>query len=433
MAKVAIVNIGMHGHVNPTLGFTEALVKHGHEVIYYCTNDFAPQIRKTGAKFVNYPSTMGHFATLVAKGQGPEAAQAAAAAGGMSPAIAAFVHGIDDLEKMLPLLIADFEREQPDVVVYDFVAAAARMAAAKIGARVIKFYTNYGSNEHFDVVKELFGGTPAHDPEMAKPIINRYMAICQANGCQPIDLFKSTGHAEDDNLVFLPQEFQPHGETFDARFHFVGPCLRTADLAPVGELLPPGQDPLIVISLGTLFHSWPEFYTSCLQAFGGKPYRVVMGHGPEIKPESFGTLPENVRIASHLPQVALLKQAALFVTHGGMNSTMEGLYFGVPLLAIPQISEQELTSRRVQELGLGRYLPRAEVNATSLANAAHELLTSPETKANLAAMRAEIMAGGGNERVVAVVESVVAKGRLSPAAPAADTGKTQNGEVTSHA
>ena len=53
MARIALINIGMHGHVNPTLGFTRELVKRGHEVFFFSTAEFATQITSTGAQFVN--------------------------------------------------------------------------------------------------------------------------------------------------------------------------------------------------------------------------------------------------------------------------------------------------------------------------------------------------------------------------------------------
>ena len=49
----------------------------------------------------------------------------------------------------------------------------------------------------------------------------------------------------------------------------------------------------------------------------------------------------------------VLQQTSVFVTHGGMNSGMEGQYFGVPVVVIPQMIEQELTAQRCVELGLG--------------------------------------------------------------------------------
>ncbi|MDQ1624321.1 MAG: hypothetical protein QOH19_2739 [Actinomycetota bacterium] len=53
---------------------------------------------------------------------------------------------------------------------------------------------------------------------------------------------------------------------------------------------------------------------------------------------------------------SVLRHADVFLSHAGMNSTMEALCFGVPLVTFPLRPEQEATARRVEELGLGRRL-----------------------------------------------------------------------------
>ena len=404
MAKIAIVNIGMHGHVNPTLGFTEALVHRGHTVLYYGSADFAPQIQRTGARFIDYPTAMGHLAVTQAKTMADTGAKAWQ---GVS------IHDsfTDELSKTLPTLLSAFAADRPDVVVYNFIALAGRAAAHHLGIPAVKFFTTYTSNESYDLMAETMERRLSADPAAAAAAAAalasaqlRCNDVCHSCGVPSIDLASLMNHAEAANLVFLPRHFQPCCETFDQRYHFVGPCLRSTDLISALDLVPPGTDPLAIVSLGSLFHTWPDFYKICLEYFAGKPWRVVMGIGPEIRPESLGELPANVRLASHLPQVALLHQADLFVSHGGMNSTMEALSLGVPLVVIPQMEEQELTAQQVDALGLGRFLPRAEVNVDSLA-AAISYAVTPAVRANLDTMQEALRVAGGIDRAVAVIEA----------------------------
>ena len=69
-------------------------------------------------------------------------------------------------------------------------------------------------------------------------------------------------------------------------------------------------------------------------------------------------MPDHFIIRQHVPQLDVLEKAKLFVSHGGMNSTMEAMNAGVPLVVVPQMHEQEVTAKRVDELGLGVHLPR---------------------------------------------------------------------------
>ena len=77
--------------------------------------------------------------------------------------------------------------------------------------------------------------------------------------------------------------------------------------------------------------------------------------------DDFGMLPENVSVYAHVDQIAVLKEADVFVTHCGMNSVSEGLYFGVPLVMLPQTSEQGGVAERVLQLGAGMKLKKTDI------------------------------------------------------------------------
>ena len=182
----------------------------------------------------------------------------------------------------------------------------------------------------------------------------------------------------------------------------------------------------MIISLGSLFHEWPEFYRACIQAFGGSAWRIVMGVGAKLDLAELGPIPENIQVLRHLPQVELLQHADLFISHGGMNSTMESLFYGVPLVVIPQIEEQEVTARRVGEMRLGKYLTRAAVNAQILADAVASVFGNQEILHNVQGIQEQIRASGGSRRAADLIEGRITSrgpttrldaGRLAPDDP----------------
>ena len=61
-----------------------------------------------------------------------------------------------------------------------------------------------------------------------------------------------------------------------------------------------------------------------------------------------------------MDQIAVLQIADVFLTHCGMNSASEALYFGVPLVMLPQTPEQGGVYTRVLELGAGVKLDKPE-------------------------------------------------------------------------
>jgi MGT family glycosyltransferase len=86
-----------------------------------------------------------------------------------------------------------------------------------------------------------------------------------------------------------------------------------------------------------------------------------------------------------------------------MNSTMEALAHAVPLVVVPQQSEQRVTAGRVAELGLGRHLDPDDVTPESLLEAVTALVAEPGVAERLAAMQKAALAGGGHERAAAEI------------------------------
>jgi MGT family glycosyltransferase len=90
-----------------------------------------------------------------------------------------------------------------------------------------------------------------------------------------------------------------------------------------------------------------------------------------------GALPTNFIVRPFVPQLWVLRHAALFITHAGMNSVNEGLFASVPLLMIPQAADQFFIARRLQRLGVGKTLDASQLSADRLRSAAEEMLANP--------------------------------------------------------
>lgn len=105
------------------------------------------------------------------------------------------------------------------------------------------------------------------------------------------------------------------------------------------------------------------------------------------------------------PQLLVLRQADVFLTHAGMNSTMEALYFGVPMVAVPQQPEQEATARRFEELGLGRRLAAEDLAPAKLLRAVSGVSASHEIRRNVAAMSSTVRNAGGATAAATAIEA----------------------------
>ena len=76
----------------------------------------------------------------------------------------------------------------------------------------------------------------------------------------------------------------------------------------------------------------------------------------------------------------VLSRCSLFVTHCGMNSVSESLYFGVPLVMLPQTPEQTGVAVRAEQLGAGLRL--TETTPAAITAAVETVLHTPSYRKN---------------------------------------------------
>ena len=140
------------------------------------------------------------------------------------------------------------------------------------------------------------------------------------------------------------------------RVRFVGPLLgamTTADPGLPWDIL--CERSVLVVSPGTVFIPSIAQLRKLAQAFADSDWIVVMATGG-IASDVLGPLPDNVLAYPWIPQARVLAHAQAFVSHGGMNSLLEAVTCGVPVLFRPQIREQRRTAARAVQLGIGHWL-----------------------------------------------------------------------------
>ena len=117
-----------------------------------------------------------------------------------------------------------------------------------------------------------------------------------------------------------------------------------------------------------------------------------------------------MRAFAKVPQLTLLCRATLFVTHGGMNSVNEALYYGVPMIVLPFGLDQPLVGRELERRKLGRVIAPRALTAARLWRTAKELLRDPEARKARLAMKRKMQASGGNREVTRrILEDLAAR------------------------
>lgn len=411
----AFICLPAAGHVNPTLPVVAELVRRGHRVTYATSAKYAGAVESAGAAFFESGEDLAaQFPRFGSPGQGagaasPQAGMLAGLASGMMSGLVERL--LERAREEFPALLARLAADRPDAVCYDAMTLAGKMAAMKLDLPDVALLPSYATNEHFSV-RELM---PARAPEEMLAAWKRVRRLIDDFAAeQGLDDFTfMEGPSASLNICFIPREFQPAGDTFGASFHFVGPCLgqRTDE----NTWQPDRQSaPLVFISLGTTpLNDRAEFFRMCLEAFAGTPWQVAMAIGDRTGVAELGDIPDNADVRAFFPQLEVLRHADVFLSHTGMNSTMEALYFGVPLVAFPLQPEQEANARRVEDLGLGRRLPAESLTPALIRTVITEVSDDQEIRRNLETMSQRVRGAGGPAEAADAIERYLHGGRPS--------------------
>ena len=105
-----------------------------------------------------------------------------------------------------------------------------------------------------------------------------------------------------------------------------------------------------------------------------------MSVGQYIDIKQFKEIPKNFSIFTYVPQTQLLTDVDIFITHGGLNSTQEGLLSGIPIIVIPQRYDQFDNARRVEQLEAGIFLniSKNKITIDDLKNAVNNIVVNRE-------------------------------------------------------
>ena len=129
-----------------------------------------------------------------------------------------------------------------------------------------------------------------------------------------------------------------------------------------------------------------------------------MSVGKAVDTADLGAVPANFTVAQFVPQLAILDEADLFITHGGMNSINEAVMAGVPMVVVPNTIEQAVNALRVEQLLGGVYLEPQVVNGNNLQAAAMKVLGDPSVPLGLSRIRQSFLDAGGVTRGVEAIQ-----------------------------
>ena len=385
--KIAWFCIPAHGHTNPTLKVVKELTDAGHQVFYFSFEMFREKIEQAGAVFIGCD---GYDFDMEDKENADRVGKDKVFA---TELLVSSTLALDEMttEKI--------EEIKPDIIVSDSVAFWGKLVAMKHRIPYVSSTTTFAFNRYsakymkespWDIARMLF----------AMPRINKQIQRLRDHGYPVKGLLEIVQNDNETNtIVYTSKYFQPCQETFSDRYHFIGPSIR-----PVTEPVTKTAEKTVYISMGTVNQN-REFYRNCIHALGKTDWQVIISMGTNT--EHFDDLPANIQIHETVDQMAVLSIADAFITHCGMNSASEGLYFQVPLVLFPQTPEQGAVAKRTEELGAGIRLQ--SISEDDILDSLKQVLSNPNYKENAVKVSESFRACGGAAEARAFLEEVAGR------------------------
>ncbi|MFM7910080.1 MAG: glycosyltransferase, partial [Microcystis sp.] len=209
-----------------------------------------------------------------------------------------------------------------------------------------------------------------------------------------------------------PAELEFPRQDLPKYFHFTGPFHYSGSREPIPfpyEKLT-GQ-PLIYASMGTAQNRLLWVFQRIAEACLGLDAQLVIALGGGNSPESLPELPGNPLVVGYAPQLELLQKATLTITHAGMNTTLESLTNGVPMVAIPVTNDQPGIAARIAWTGAGEVIPFNKVSVKRLHKAVKRVLAEDSYKKNALRLQEAIKRAGGVGRAADIIEQAVSTGK----------------------
>ena len=364
MSKIVFFCIPAHGHTNPTLGVVRELVSRGHQVWYYSYNMMREKIEAAGATFVSCDDYDME--------QKLNAKDATRIGKDMAFSIKILV---DTTLALDDKVCKEMKELKPDCIVADSMALWGKAIAHKLHIPFVSSTTTFAFNQHSSKIMK-HGLVDLFRMLLAIPKTGKHIRRLQNKGYPIKNILDIIGNdVNTHTIVYTSPEFQPSSETFSEKYAFVGPSIR-----PATDEIEKKSDKLIYISMGTVNNDMMPLYKQCVAALADAEYQVIMSVGNLVSMKEFGTLPENISVFSHVDQIAVLQQADVFVSHCGMNSASESLFYGVPLIMLPQTTEQAGVAERVYQLGAGIKLDKS--NGASILDAINRVFAEDTYRKN---------------------------------------------------
>jgi zeaxanthin glucosyltransferase len=412
--RIAFVGVRVPGHLNPMTTLARKLKARGHDVVFIADLDSELAVRAAQLPFISYCEkelplgSVRQTSDQLSKLQGQAA---------LEFAIRSVASHLEPSFRNLPRTLRE---ARVDALVLDQVDYGLGLVPINLGLPYVHvsnaLHLDYSGNTPlctFDWPHETTREALARNQagvlgfmQVLAPVTSVAYAYAAQVG---LDIDWTDPLATMSELAWLtqtPKEFDFVSPHWPSQLHHTGPFHdglgRIESDFPWDRLT---GEPLVYASMGTLQNGLEAAFSAIAQAVKPRPgVQLVLSIGDSLDAKQISSLPANCIVVNRAPQIELLKRSALCITHAGLNTVLESLTQGVPMIAIPVTNDQPGVAARIAYTKTGAYVPIQEMTVSRLSALIEEVLSNPEYRQNANNMRQVIAETNGLDKAVDLLE-----------------------------
>ena len=339
------IGLPFDGHILPTLSFAGELEKFGRRTTYHLNAEYQHIIESSGYDFQPYycdtpKPSFAHFLT--------------------KPNYLSSLNTLQQTKDVVLQIIRGYSDNTPDYVICDSACPWGGILAKILSVPLITTHTTYINDAYSyrAVQPEYIKQLPHKSQQYFREVFTEYQKIYKYFDLGTFSYRDSLIYDGDAVIVFIPLWFNPDLTNRNDNLHFVGPSLfrgrKTSGHDQMLIDLNMNKKNILYVSLGTIFDDCTTVLLQCIEAFiNDSDWHIIVsaGRSYEALKDKFSS--QNISVHESVEQLDVLAYTSVFISHGGMNSIMEALSSGVPLVFIPFSEEQAFNARRATRLGFG--------------------------------------------------------------------------------
>ena len=422
MAKIGAFCFPGTGHINPITALARRLQQRGHKVVIFGIADIEAQVRAAGIEFYligesDYPlGTLKKLDQRLSEQRG----------------LATFRFTVERVRNTALMILRDGPQAVRSAKVDALLVDEADMGgsvAEYLGLPYISIACFPPLVQDDRIPPFCFGWSGGQGwvsrlrnrlgfwllSRMAAPIFSAVDQQRRAWGLKP---FKRSTDALSPlaQIAQLPAALEFEVGKRPPILHYTGPFVEPGQRPSVDfEWNRLDGRPLVYASLGTLQNGSQDIFRIIADACARLHVQLVISLGGGLDPQRLGVLSGDPLVVKYAPQLEIVKRAAVVITHAGLNTALESLAEGVPLVCIPLGNDQPGVAARVAARGAGVVVSRRRLSAKRLRSAVHAVLENEQYRCAARNVQASMLHMDGLQRAADIVEDALT-GRLGNSA-----------------